>query len=252
MKLFKQLAIMLGIVSLTSTSSFAIQKVKIMTENYPPYNYPGEDKKPEGFAVDLLKKVLKTINAPQSESDIKVLPWPRAYSFVQKPGEKNMLFSMTRTEEREALFKWVGPITKTKIAVFATKDSQVSISNASELKQYKFAVVRGGISSILLGSSGVPSSNIKAVNKFDLIPRMIDRKRADLFVYEQNSAVDTMKRAGMDPSKYKSIFVLKEGELYYAFNLSVNEETIKAYQDGLDKVKQDSEFMNKITDQFLK
>ncbi|ODN43311.1 substrate-binding periplasmic protein [Piscirickettsia litoralis] len=126
--------------------NYAIEKVTIMTEEYPPYNYTnGLTGEPDGFSVALLEKVYDYLGINFSTKKVHVLPWPRGYALVQRPELKNMLFSTTRTAERESLFKWAGPIAQTKIVVFALADSNVTISNAVDLKKYKFAAIRGDI-----------------------------------------------------------------------------------------------------------
>ncbi|ODN43310.1 substrate-binding periplasmic protein [Piscirickettsia litoralis] len=251
MKRFQQVIIAISII-LLSFSSYGIQKLNIMTEDYPPFNYLDKDKKLKGYAVDLLAEVITKINAPQKIDKVRVLPWARGYSQAQKPGLKNMLFATTRTEERETLFKWAGPIAQTKIVVFALADSNITISNAADLKKYKFAAIRGDIGAILLGSNNVPTTNINQLNKFTLLTRMVEKKRADMFAYEQSGAIDLMKKNNIDTSKFKVVYALKKGELYYAFNLSVDKATVEAYQKGIDAVKKDKTFMKKIATEYLK
>ncbi|MGJ3494104.1 substrate-binding periplasmic protein [Piscirickettsia salmonis] len=251
MKRFQQLIAIVSMI-IFSFSSYGLEKLRIMTEDYPPFNYLDKDKQLKGYAVELLTEVIKKIDAPQDIAAIKVAPWARGYSQAQKPGLKNMLFATTRTEEREILFKWVGPIAQTKIVVFASTDNPITINSAEDLKKYKFAAIRGDIGAILLGSNKVPTANIHQLNKFSLLTRMVEKKRVDMFAYEQSGAIDLMKKNNIDTSKFKVAYVLKKGELYYAFNLSVDEKTINAYQQGLEDVKKDSVFIKTITDKYLK
>ncbi|MBL7176955.1 MAG: transporter substrate-binding domain-containing protein [Desulfobacteraceae bacterium] len=86
----------------------AVPKFTIYTENYKPYNFE-KDGKIQGIAVELLTQMLEKAGSSQTLADIKLVPWARGYDAVQK-NEKTLLFSITRTEEREDLFKWVCPI----------------------------------------------------------------------------------------------------------------------------------------------
>jgi polar amino acid transport system substrate-binding protein len=64
--------------------------------------------------------MLTIAGAKKSRADIKIWPWARGYETALK--EKNtVLFSTTRTEARENLFKWVGPIMPSRIVLVAKK-----------------------------------------------------------------------------------------------------------------------------------
>ena len=46
------------------------------------------------------------------------LPWARAYTYgLEKP--QHCVFSTSRTAEREALFKWVGPVSQIDWVLYA-------------------------------------------------------------------------------------------------------------------------------------
>jgi len=48
-----------------------------------------------------------------------------------------MVFSTTRTESRENLFKWVGPIATATVGVIAKKDNYIKINSIDDLNKYK-------------------------------------------------------------------------------------------------------------------
>lgn len=244
-------ALFFSILILFSATSLAVQEIDFMTEVYPPYNFQDEAKKPTGLAVDLLLAMLKEMDIKKTVDDIEVLPWARGYNLAQAPGRLNMLFSTTRTAERETLFKWVGPITDTTIAVFAKKDKGLKIASAADLSTHKWAAVRGGIGSILLGSSGVSEGQINLLNSITQVIKSVDSGRADGFPYESNVARFELKKTpGVDPASYEQIFELKKAQLYFAFNASVDDATIAAYQKALDSVKANSDLINGIMSKY--
>ena len=73
-----------------------------LTEAYPPYNY-SDDNILRGIAVDLLVSASQHTRQPVSRGEIRLQPWPRAYRTVLNKAN-TVLFSTTRTEEREKLF----------------------------------------------------------------------------------------------------------------------------------------------------
>jgi polar amino acid transport system substrate-binding protein len=90
------------------------EDITYMTEDYPPSNYI-ENGVLKGVAVDVLKAVWKKINS--KEMHIQLYHWARGYQLaLTKPN--TMLFAMTRSPEREKLFKWVGPIYRGRYSLF--------------------------------------------------------------------------------------------------------------------------------------
>jgi len=222
------------------------------TEEYPPYNFKNDQGQLVGIAVDILEKTLNEMGVAKTSSDFKVVPWARGYKLTQTAGLKNVLFSTTRTEERETLFKWAGPIANTVIVVYAPQDKAITLNQDSDLKNYTFAAIRGDIGGLLLGYKGVPESKIFNSAKFKQVLQVVTAGRADMLAYEQNVAAWLMKKNGFQPSNFKVTYVLKESQLYYAFNLSVDDQTISEFQQALDKIISNKDFMNAVEAKYLK
>ncbi len=98
-----------------SAAAASVDDIIFMTEQYPPYNLE-EDNKLQGIAVDTLALMLQRAGSKQTREDIEMLPWARGYKRVLSE-PNTCLFSTTRTEERENLFKWVGPIAPTQLGL---------------------------------------------------------------------------------------------------------------------------------------
>ena len=52
-----------------------------------------------------------------------MMPWNRSYMTIQNENDI-VVFLMTRTKEREELFKWVGPLAKGKVILIGKKGSR--------------------------------------------------------------------------------------------------------------------------------
>lgn len=236
-------------------SSFAqagdFDRLDFLTEEYPPYNFRGDSGQLAGIAVDLLEETLKTMGSSKTRADFLLLPWARGYSDTLNPSQRNVLFSTTRTPERESLFKWAGPIAVNNVTVIALKDNSKTITSDAELKDYRYAVIRGDIAGILLGSKGVLKPNILDVTSFDALLRQLQFKRVDFIVYGNNVARWQMKKLGANPSDYKEVYPLDSSELYYAFNISIDDEVVDAYQKAIDQVRANQSFMDSIDAKYL-
>jgi len=92
-----------------------LNSLNIMTEEFPPFNY-SDNGNLSGLSVDLLIKASAAVGSPITEKDINMAAWARACKTTLS-GPNTMLFSTTRTEQREDLFKWAGPIGQNRTVV---------------------------------------------------------------------------------------------------------------------------------------
>ncbi len=99
------------------SNTFAQDEITIVTEEWAPFNYQ-ENGKVVGFSTELLKEILARlkINAP-----IKLYPWARSYHLALN-NKNTLLYTVARTDERQNLFKWIGPIAPRKMYLFKMKN----------------------------------------------------------------------------------------------------------------------------------
>lgn len=242
---FKRILLsVLVLVSICSTAivsvSAAGKELTIYTEEYPPYNFK-QGGKPSGIASDLLVEMFKNMNSYYNRSTIKVVPWARAYNAIQK--QKNILvFSMTRTKEREKMFKWVGPIINSSNVLIAKKDTPISITGNPSYANYTYTAVREDIGEKIIKDKRVPAKNISLTPSGKTCARMLAGGRVDMWVYEETTAMWYLKNIGQNPSNFKVVKVLDKTQLYFAFSKDVPNSVIKDYQKALDKCKRDGTY----------
>jgi len=214
-------------------------KITMLTEVYPPYNME-VDGKLQGITVDILEAMLAILNTGQTREDFILTNWSRAYSMAEKR-KNHMVFGTTRTEKREPLFKWVGPITTTTIGIIAPKNKDIVIDKVSDLNQFRIGTVLKDIGEQILLESGIEKKQLSAVsgkNAIDLSFKKMENDRIDLFAYEVNVAIYDAKLKGHNEDDFEVIYTLKEGELYYAFNNATDDRIIAQWQDALDTLKE--------------
>lgn len=215
------------------------QSVKIFTEHYPPYNMQSQGKL-TGLSVEILDAMLKQMKSKQSLEDIKLTNWSRAYSIAQK--KKNaMVFSTTRTQSREKLFKWVGPIVETTVGIIAPKAKKIKITQVSDFEKYKIGAVLKDVGESLLLDLGVDKKQIQHVigeNAINLSFTKMQKNRIDMFAYDTNVAFANARLEGFDTTEYEIVYTLKKGELFFAFNKDSDDAIIKQWQNALESIKE--------------
>lgn len=222
-------------VMVSPVHSAQINELNYLTEQYPPYNFE-QDGVLQGIAVDLLQAVGKQSKSPIELPDIHLQPWPRAYrTTLIKPN--TVLFSTTRTQLREHIFQWAGPISPTRIVVLAKRSRNIEISQAMSLAQYRIGVIRDDVGEQLLLELGVPRDSMVESSVPDTLADQLTKGRIDLWAYEENVAKWWIKKAGYATDEYEVVYVLREGELYFAFNLEVDSALILHFQNALNDLK---------------
>ena len=139
----KWLMSMLALLSLPAVAS--LEGLTFITEEYPPYNYRQDDRL-EGISVELLERIFRETDTARSREDILYYPWARGYdTALSEPG--TVLFSTTRTEQREPLFQWVGPIATDRVTLIARRDSDIRLDDIADVIAggYRIAVIREDI-----------------------------------------------------------------------------------------------------------
>jgi polar amino acid transport system substrate-binding protein len=226
-----------------------VDDILFMTEQYPPYNYE-EDNKLQGIVVDTLVLVLQRVGSNQTREDIKLLPWARGYKRVQsEPG--TCLFSTTRTEEREHLFKWVGPVAPEVVGLVARKETGIEIDSVEDIKKYKVGTIRDDVAELYLVDAGISVDDMERVGETILNIRKMNRGRIDLWAYDENVAMWELKTNGFDPANYESVYELGRRNQYLACHKDTSESMIQELKAAIDTLKADGTYA-KILDRYLR
>jgi ABC-type amino acid transport substrate-binding protein len=228
------------VVVLSTTSLYAqnLNDLVFITEEYPPFNFTAEGRT-QGISTDILLEMLKLAGASQTREDIGSLPWARGYN-VALTTEDVLLYSTTRTAARENLFKWVGPIIRSKIVLFARKDRNLALSSIDDINQMKLrvGVVLNDVGEQTLLELGVKRNGIYRFNKGIHLAEMLEKGRIDLLAYGNLVTLWNLKSLGFNPSDYEAIYTLKEAEYYYALNRKTDDQIINQLQKALDHLKE--------------
>ena len=237
-----------------SLDAFSLENLKWFTEDYPPFNYRNkESKRLSGISIELLEATHRhlykkgQIRSKLTRSHYRLVPWQRGYSKAQIRGKKNVIFSTTRTEEREEKFKWFGPIAKNINAIFALRGAKKLTSQnvKNELKRGKIVSVRGDVAVDLVKGLGLPDQKIAKVNGISQMLKMVQSRKMKYFAYGSVTSFYTMKKKGIDVKKFEIVYNMGESELWYAVNKSVSNKTISGYQSALEEVKRKDDSLKK-------
>jgi polar amino acid transport system substrate-binding protein len=232
--------------SLLLTVSLMGSELTLMSEDYPPYNYPNKHGQPTGISIDIVKLIIKKTG---DKNNITILPWARSYHNIQVK-KNQVLFVMTRTIKREKLFKWVGPVASNNWVMFAKRNFKGDINSLEELKNDKYTIgtYKNDACELFLQDKGF--KNLASVSDDSLNVKKLIRNRINFWIVGEYQGILKAKRFNK-ADKIKKVFNVKKTELYIAFSKDISDDIIKKWQQELNKLKQDGRYQ-KILDKHLK
>lgn len=246
-------SIVLLVIILFSHSLILTQNVDdivFYTEDYPPYNFV-ENGQLKGLSVELIVLMLERLGSKLTVDDILVYPWARGYNTI-KNTPNTCLFAMQKIEERENLFKWVGPILPNRIVLIAKKDSNIVINSIEDLKQYKIGVIRGDIGELLLKEKGLSGNNVYDITFPWQIAKVLNAGRIDLWAYGEPAANWILNKNGFSSEDFETVYKLRQGgDNFFAFHKDTSDELIMSFQKALDDIKAEGIY-DKILAKYLK
>jgi len=215
--------------------SIGLAQLNYLTEEVPPFNYQ-EGGKPAGISVEILEAIFRNMGLNRTRADVRIVPL--ADGFQQAQGNTStVLFSIVRTPEREPLYKWAGPFTKSSFVLFAPKSRNITIASPGDLNRYRIGAVKASIENDLLISQGVNASHIISGAVPGELFRMLKEGQIDLWAEGDLTGRYEMKKAGVNPEAYAIVYTLSENDLYYIFSRDVPDTLVSSFQQALQTVK---------------
>lgn len=221
----------------SSRANTELGSLKVMTEEYPPYNYK-DGSGLSGISVEIMEEIFKRAGSGHNRGDIALLPWARGYNLtLQRPG--HALFSTTRTQDREDLFKWVGPFVPTVIGLTAKKSRHLEIKTVHDLADIRIGVVKDDVGQLLLRAQGVPDDRIEPVLSNEQNFRKLMADRVDAISYETKVTRWGLQMRGADLDDYETVYELDRGQLYLALHHQTSDPVVARLQKAFDALVED-------------
>lgn len=198
------------------------------TEEYPPFNFTNPDGEIDGVATRIVHELIERTGL---DVEIRLLPWTRAYTeALNRPD--TCVFSTTHTEERDALFQWVGPLVDNDWVIFTLPGSPIEANSLDDLHDLRVGGYRDDAASIHLQSLGIavdeaPNDRLNA--------RKLAAGRIDVWASGHYLAPYYAQQEGIGPLEPR--FTFHHTAMSLACNPAVPDSTIDALQQALDTLK---------------
>ncbi|OHX10544.1 hypothetical protein BI347_21650 [Chromobacterium sphagni] len=210
--------------------------LSIYTDEWPPISF-AEGNQVKGMAVDLVNLIQQRQGAAQP---VQLLPWARAYSYLtSRPNV--LLFVLGRTPEREQMTTMVGPVARSVINLYCRKGEAEKIRRIhGDLLDLPVTAFRSSIFLAMAKKHGF--RNIVESADPEQSALLLHSGRVELWS-EGDSVVDSVvRKAGLPPDAVELVAPLEKIDLYLAFSLGTDRDTVLAWERVLRELKRDGSF----------
>nr|WP_090416115.1 ABC transporter substrate-binding protein [Pseudomonas jinjuensis] len=220
----------------------------LLTENFPPYNMAingknfAQEDNIDGIAVDIVREMFRRAGIKYSLT--LRFPWDRIYKLaLEKPGYG--VFVTARLPEREASFKWVGPIGPDDWVLLAKGDSTISVGSLDEAKQYRIGAYKGDAIAEYLGKRGFDP--VLALRDQENASKL-DKGQIDLWASGDPAGRYLARQEGV--TGLKTVLRFNSDQLFLALNRETPDEVVKKLQDTLDQMRGEG-FVDDVLNSYL-
>lgn len=218
--------------------------LQVVTEELPPYNMRAGGKV-SGMCTEVVQAVFREMGI---DPDIQMMPWARVYDLALH-ADNVMIYSITRTPEREALFQWAGPIASTRWFLYSTQARPVNLNSLAEAleRRYQIATVNQDVGEHYLTDRGFAvGQTLQQSNHYALNYEKLKLGHVDLWISDELNAAYTVGMAGDDPGRVlrpaMELPELEDSGFNVAFSLSTDPQTVAAFREALARLRLDGRY----------
>lgn len=211
------------------------QPLVLLTENLPPFSMAAsggnfaKDGDVQGISSDTVRAMCE--RAEQECQLILRFPWDRLYKQAQENNGYG-LFSTIRTPEREALFKWVGPIAVSDWVLLAKADSSITVDTLEQADAYRIGGYRNdAISQFLIDKGLTVQTSLQDKENLN----KLEKDQIDLWATDDVGGRYMAKQSSLGTLKVVHRF--NSADLYLALNLETPDEVVQKLQKALDEMR---------------
>jgi polar amino acid transport system substrate-binding protein len=190
-----------------------------------------EGKRVAGIGADTVREIMVRAHI---EHTIELLPWKRAYTAALERHD-TCVFSTTRTPEREALFKWIGPIGEADWVLMARADRNLHLDSLEDARRYRIGTYNGDARDQYLRTRGF---NVDPAPNDLLNPRKLMANRIDFWAASLRRSSAALARMGY-ADKIVPVLSFNHIKVYLACNRAVPDELTARMGAALESMEHD-------------
>jgi ABC-type amino acid transport substrate-binding protein len=211
--------------------------VQIYTEPYPPLTFRSENGEIQGYGTDIVNEIMKRNNICY---DIHLSSWSNGYQMALV-NPNFCLFTMDKTDIRENLFKWVGPIGTNTTWIYVKEGSGIVVKSIEDAKNLpSIGVVNSWFSTQYLEQLGF--NNLLFDSDPEALAEKLIKGEISAFICSDVTFPDILAQAGYTCNLVSKSYSLMSSDFYIAFSTETSTSIVNQWQSTLDAIKQDGTY----------
>lgn len=206
-------------------------RLLIGTEHVPPLVTLAEGGRLAGIATDKVRAIMERTGIDYS---IEILPFKRAYLLARTRTDM-CIYSLTRLPEREALFKWVGPIHHSDWTLFGRAGRDYGVKTLEDARKYRIGAFFGDVRGETLASQGF---TVSTVRERIANPRKLLVDRIDLWASSLQMGGNILADNGWE-TQIVPVLTIKRTELYLACSRAVPDALVAHMNAALEAMERE-------------
>jgi polar amino acid transport system substrate-binding protein len=209
---------------------------QLVTEEYPPITFM-RDGRAAGFVTDMVREIA----GRQGLSNyVKLTSWKNAYNMALLHPNV-VLFSAERTEAREDLFHWVGPVGRNRAILFARKGSGIELDSLDDARN---------VDAIATTTDWFTEQHLQAEGFTNLVSstdpaenvRQLMAGEVQLSIFTDLTIPEIVADAGYTMDDLEPVYTVSETDFYIALSRDTPADAVEKWRTGLDELKADGIF----------
>jgi len=213
----------------------ATEDLRIYTEQYPPYNmttngqpFAHSAKDITGLCTDVLNALLK-----QTELDYSIKLRDLSYGLNRAERHPDhAIYCVSKTDDREPFFDWVGPLSSIKWTLFAKPGSSIELDRLEDARQYQIGGYKGDVMTGYLTEKGF---DVSAISNNGLNARRLVQDQIDLWVAD-GLAGPYLAADASDVTDLTPVLVFRETPMYLAVHKNTDPAILEALNESYEKL----------------
>lgn len=214
-------------------------QIQIYTEEQAPFNYINDHGHLSGRSTEMVREIMRRLKVSYP---IHLVPWADGYrTVITTPN--TAIYSIIMTHERDAMFRWVGPIAELEYSFYARSDNSENITSIEALKHSgSIAVVSNDARELYLNALGF--ENILPLESDTACIKALAREEVDFWLGTKDIYAQNVKRSMWDdvPEFHIASVPVPLQRIYIGFNRNTPDSVINAWQEKLDEMKEDGTY----------
>ncbi|MDA3928833.1 MAG: transporter substrate-binding domain-containing protein [Prolixibacteraceae bacterium] len=211
--------------------------LQIYTEPYPPLTFLDNTGGITGYGSDIVKEIMKRHDLFYK---INLSSWSNGYQLTLN-NPNLCLYTMDRTEIREDLFQWVGPIGTNTTWIYTKAGSGITINSLDDAKNLEaIGTVDSWFSTQHLQEEGF--ENLVYDSDPEVLAKMLLNDEINAFVCTDITFPTILKDLDYSNNNVIPAFSLLASDFYIGFSNNTSTTIVNNWQQTLESIKTDGTF----------